>query len=641
VLIHGAGGGVGHLAVQIAKWRGAHVIAPVAAAEVDRVAALGADEAFDREATPFEEAGREVDLVFDTAGGERLARSPAMAREGLAGGIATRRPGCGKVAVLWVDPGVIRRGALTLCAACMLAGTAGSPARAGTYHVVACSDGGATNAPIPNNGWRQVPATAPTGLEAFVSCPPQGSDQHDGIVAQDRLPVPPKPASRVQLYWRFAAPAGTSITRISVVRSLGKVRDQDWRPFGRADGAIFDTCRIASGRDACERSGRATFAFKHASTIDYGVRCDASSGGCVVGSTVHHVWMSLYSADVSLDDPSAPKLTGGPSGPLWHADGWHRGTESASFGGTDNTGISEADWFVDGRQQTADRGACDTSRPIPCADMTPTGHGLDTAAVGDGSHRLQAVIKDAAGNQATAGPLTLKVDNTPPGAPAALTAAPAGDGSFTAAWSNPDGQVAPIARAHYRFCPAASTGRFCRDEQTASGDNISSIAGLRLPTAGVWSLIIWLEDAAGNVGTNNTSLLVLGPGQTGVPVSAELTLDRAKLDRRHRLVVRGTTAADLATTLAVRYRYRPRQTPRASHHHQARRRAPWRLRRPPHALARRPTGPQRDRDRQLRRRHRPHPRQGQPAHRALTSRREHSSPGCGHRMSCRPSGLLR
>jgi NADPH:quinone reductase-like Zn-dependent oxidoreductase len=82
VLIHGAGGGVGHLAVQIAKWRGAHVIAPVAATDVERVAALGADEAFDREATPFAEATEPVDLVFDTVGGDRLARSPAVLREG-------------------------------------------------------------------------------------------------------------------------------------------------------------------------------------------------------------------------------------------------------------------------------------------------------------------------------------------------------------------------------------------------------------------------------------------------------------------------------------------------------------------------------------------------------------------------------
>jgi NADPH:quinone reductase-like Zn-dependent oxidoreductase len=82
VLIHGAGGGVGHLAVQIAKSRGAHVIGPVAAADVERVAALGADQPFDRDATPFEEPAEDIDLVFDTAGGDRLARSPAVLNRG-------------------------------------------------------------------------------------------------------------------------------------------------------------------------------------------------------------------------------------------------------------------------------------------------------------------------------------------------------------------------------------------------------------------------------------------------------------------------------------------------------------------------------------------------------------------------------
>jgi len=451
----------------------------------------------------------------------------------------------------------MRRGVLTLCAACLLA-TAVSPlAQAGSYHVLACSSIGATNAAIPNNAWTQVPAKAPRGLEAFVFCPPQGSDRHDGIVAQDHLPVPPKPASGASVFWRFAAPAGTSITGISVVRFLGKSRDQDWRPYGRADGAVFDTCRIASGKDECKRSGKATFRIRNASTIDYGVRCNARSGGCVTGSRLHHVWVSLYAADVSLNDPSAPRLTGGPAGPLWRTNGWHRGTETAIFGGRDNTGIGEAGWFIDGNQQPLDRGACDNSRPIPCADMAPTPHALNLAAFRDGQHKLQAVVKDAAGNQATTGPITLNVDNTPPGAPGALTAAPVDDGSFTATWSNPDGQFAPIAKAHYRFCPAASTGQFCRAEQTSTGNNISSIAGLHLPTPGVWSLIVWLEDAAGNLSTNNTSSLVLGPGQTGVPVSAELTLSRAKLDRHHRLAVRGQAASDLTTKLVVRYRYRP------------------------------------------------------------------------------------
>jgi len=82
VLIHGASGGVGHLAVQIAKARGAEVVAPVSAGQVDRVRALGADQVFDRDETPFEEAVTGVDLVFDTAGGDRLARSPAVLGDG-------------------------------------------------------------------------------------------------------------------------------------------------------------------------------------------------------------------------------------------------------------------------------------------------------------------------------------------------------------------------------------------------------------------------------------------------------------------------------------------------------------------------------------------------------------------------------
>ena len=338
-------------------------------------------------------------------------------------------------------------------ATCVMATTAAAHAEAGTYHVLACSDLGSTSAVLPNNAWTQVPANAPTGLEAFVACPSMRGDRRDGIAAQDHVPGPSEVDAGTEVFWRFAAPPGTSIARISVVRSLGKAGVQSWRPFGRADGAVFDTCDIAAGQDVCENTGNATFAINDASTIDYGVRCDTPSGQCASGSSLHTVWMSLYAADVLVTDPSAPTLTGGPSGPLWNADGYHRATESASFGGTDNTGIAEADWFIDGRQQTFDRGGCDYSRPRPCPDMPHgTQHSMSNSALGDGQHQLQAVIKDAAGNPATAGPINLNIDNTPPATPGRLTAVPAG-GGFTASWTNPDGQFAPITKAHYKLVP--------------------------------------------------------------------------------------------------------------------------------------------------------------------------------------------
>jgi NADPH:quinone reductase-like Zn-dependent oxidoreductase len=82
VLVHGAAGGVGHLAVQLAHHHGAHVIATASAANADWVRALGADQVIDDTATPFEDAVDELDLVFDTAGGDRLQRSAAVVRLG-------------------------------------------------------------------------------------------------------------------------------------------------------------------------------------------------------------------------------------------------------------------------------------------------------------------------------------------------------------------------------------------------------------------------------------------------------------------------------------------------------------------------------------------------------------------------------
>jgi NADPH:quinone reductase-like Zn-dependent oxidoreductase len=80
VLIHGASGVVGGFAVQLARARGAHVIGTASGANLGLVRQLGAHEAIDAER--FEDAGEPVDLVFDTAGGERLRRAVAVLRAG-------------------------------------------------------------------------------------------------------------------------------------------------------------------------------------------------------------------------------------------------------------------------------------------------------------------------------------------------------------------------------------------------------------------------------------------------------------------------------------------------------------------------------------------------------------------------------
>lgn len=67
VVIHRAAGGVGHFAVQIAKARGAHVIALASAARHDFVRGLGADEVVDNRATDVTGAVQDADIVFDSA----------------------------------------------------------------------------------------------------------------------------------------------------------------------------------------------------------------------------------------------------------------------------------------------------------------------------------------------------------------------------------------------------------------------------------------------------------------------------------------------------------------------------------------------------------------------------------------------
>jgi len=75
VLIHGGAGGVGLFAVQIAHYIGAQVVSTASSANVDFVRSLGADEVIDYTNGAFEEQTRDLDVVFDTVGGDVLTRS--------------------------------------------------------------------------------------------------------------------------------------------------------------------------------------------------------------------------------------------------------------------------------------------------------------------------------------------------------------------------------------------------------------------------------------------------------------------------------------------------------------------------------------------------------------------------------------
>ncbi len=87
VLIHGGSGGVGTMAIQIAKARGARVIATASTANQDLLKELGADVAVDYTKEKFEDVAKDVDVVLDTVGKDTLTRSYGVVKRG--GFIAT------------------------------------------------------------------------------------------------------------------------------------------------------------------------------------------------------------------------------------------------------------------------------------------------------------------------------------------------------------------------------------------------------------------------------------------------------------------------------------------------------------------------------------------------------------------------
>jgi NADPH:quinone reductase-like Zn-dependent oxidoreductase len=82
VLIHAASGGVGHLAVQLAKWKGAEVVGTAAERNHDFLRKLGVDQVIDYDTERFEEVTQPVDVVLDPMGGDTQARSWKVLKRG-------------------------------------------------------------------------------------------------------------------------------------------------------------------------------------------------------------------------------------------------------------------------------------------------------------------------------------------------------------------------------------------------------------------------------------------------------------------------------------------------------------------------------------------------------------------------------
>ena len=388
---------------------------------------------------------------------------------------------------------------LLISALALLVATA--PAHAQSYEVTACdaADG-------ENRSW-VFETNASSSVESVDSCPSAGWG-YTGLQARTILHGA-APAGGVFGQWLFQAPAGTTITWVTLSRWLGMEGGTGWRPYGRtATGAMTgETCTVAAGQDKCNVGPGSVDRAVDTTSIAYGIECNrAPAATCTTGATIHDARAAIYSATVTITDPVHPTVDL-PTGPLVTASGYHRGTESASFNGDDDLGLKLMRVYVDGAvvaslaSGQAGWPACSYTRVVPC--QVPTSDrtlAVNTAALNDGTHQVMVAVVDAADNEQRGAPVTIVVDNSAPAAPQQLATSAGTEWqpapTFDATWANPGGQVAPIATAHWTLCPRDGASS-CAEGQVPAG--IGQISGLLIPREGAWELRLQLEDEAGNV----------------------------------------------------------------------------------------------------------------------------------------------
>lgn len=345
----------------------------------------------------------------------------------------------------------------------LVAGVAGlalaSPAWGGTYDVVTCdaAPGGA------NNAWTPTGQTSPH-YDVETVCPSDGQADA-GLRAWDKLSSPNAPAGTTAA-WRFAAPSDTTIGTWRYRRWLGKDGDNDWDVHARlGDGTTLDSCTIELGFPSCEAGARPGQANERVAgglsvtSLQFGITCAAASGfTCATGgATIHNAWAHLYASTVTLSENVPPSVSA-PSGALV-AGGWRRDVQTVSLSASDPLGIRETRVYVDGvRVATAAR-ACDFTYSLPCVHppCTPAAgqtcgdgsasasHDIDSRDLADGTRQVEVAAVDSANNEARSDPVTVLVDNTPPGFSISAPAGHTERSDLAVSWSSGDGSGSGVA----------------------------------------------------------------------------------------------------------------------------------------------------------------------------------------------------
>jgi hypothetical protein len=327
-----------------------------------------------------------------------------------------------------------------------------------------------------------------------------------------------------------------------------------------------ELCVFVLGNTGCEIQGTVTHSGLETSTLTIQLVCDSASfgqAGCTTGVAIHHARVELNSATVTVTDNQPPAITA-MAGSLLTSFGYQRGVLTGTVSGADNSGVSSVRVYVDGNPIVQSAFNCDYTYAQPCpATGTSSTLSLDTTRLADGTHRVQAAVIDAAGNE-TRGPVQqLLVSNHPPAAPTgpAITNAPTGwtNHSATVTWKNPAaGSGLPVAGVAWITCRGVDstippTGCGAAHSQKAPLTSLDedirtepAFAG-RLPDR--YTVFVWLVDSSGAIDPAAAAHVGFGFDDTAPGPPSALKATASSTGRS--FVVRATPPAHLAPIVSI------------------------------------------------------------------------------------------
>jgi hypothetical protein len=312
------------------------------------------------------------------------------------------------------------------------------------------------------------------------------------------------------------APEGTRFGRFSW---SGQARRHDCRYAlqlwaDRPDGPPVSIKNVRANR-GCPNHGRIQIAgWPAPNTYDVSGATKIVQRAVCVGApktpycSAHSLnYIRTFKALATVVDASPPSVTIAQDNPFTRGE-WVRGSQSVGYAAFDNVGVRVARAVVGDKTGEDHLRGCNFALRIPC----PSGSGaitVDTRRLPEGSQPLLVQAEDAAANPGVSGALTVRIDNTAPGAASAFVEGGEGwrnQNLFSLAWDNPDeGDRAPIVGVHHRVCPL--DGNSCTHGSRAA-PGIDRLSDVAVPGPGEWHLRLWRQDAAGNHEPANASVPV-------------------------------------------------------------------------------------------------------------------------------------